>query len=85
MNTVHVLDVCRAIHHVMTRDDTRGQVYNVVDESDSTQGSISSLVSELFNINHDYFGDMMSSVAKVSNMLTAIILSSEITKGLKGK
>lgn len=65
MNTVHVRDVVRAMWHVTRRSDTIGQIYNVVDESDSTQGSISALVSELFNINHDYWGTALSNAAKV--------------------
>ncbi|XP_034940864.1 uncharacterized protein [Chelonus insularis] len=64
MNTVHVMDVVRAMWHVTNRDDTIGQIYNVVDESDSTQGSISAVVSELFNINHDYWGNTLSTFAK---------------------
>ncbi|KAL0104797.1 hypothetical protein PUN28_016440 [Cardiocondyla obscurior] len=64
MNTVHVKDVARAIWHVTSRPETIGQTYNLVDEGDSTQGSISAIVSELFNINHDYWGMVMSSVVK---------------------
>ncbi|XP_011311708.1 uncharacterized protein [Fopius arisanus] len=64
MNTVHVRDLVRAIWYVANRDDTIGQTYNVVDEADSTQGSISAIVSELFNINHDYWGTALSTLAK---------------------
>ncbi|XP_063226526.1 uncharacterized protein LOC134533146 [Bacillus rossius redtenbacheri] len=64
MNTVHVTDLCRAVWHVAMRDDTLSQVYNVVDEGDTTQGTISSLVSEIFNINHDYWGTAVSTVCK---------------------
>lgn len=66
MNTVHVRDVARAMWHVAIREDTLNQTYNVVDEGDSTQGSISSIISEIFNINHDYWGTAMSTLAKVS-------------------
>lgn len=65
MNTVHVRDVARAIWHVVNSPDTIGKTYNVVDEDDSTQGSISAIVSELFNINHDYWGTALSTLAKV--------------------
>ncbi|XP_043270051.1 uncharacterized protein YbjS [Venturia canescens] len=64
MNTVHVRDVARAMWHVAEREDTLGQIYNLVDEGDSTQGSISASVSELFNINHDYWGTTLSTFAK---------------------
>lgn len=65
MNTVHVRDVARAIWFVATKPETIGQIYNIVDEGNSTQGSISSIVSEIFNINHDYWGTALSSIAKV--------------------
>jgi len=65
MNTVHVRDVVRAMWHVANRPETIGQTYNLVDEGDSTQGSISAIVSELFNINHDYWGTTLSTLAKV--------------------
>ncbi|XP_046982471.1 uncharacterized protein LOC124552236 isoform X1 [Schistocerca americana] len=65
MNTVHVEDVCRAILHLAQRDDTVGQVYHVVDSGDTTQGDISSVVSDLFDINHDYWGNTLSSICKL--------------------
>jgi nucleoside-diphosphate-sugar epimerase len=65
MNTIHVRDVVRAMWHVANRPETVGQTYNLVDEGDSTQGSISAIVSELFNINHDYWGTTLSTLAKV--------------------
>lgn len=65
MNTVHVRDVARAIWYVATKPEAVGQIYNLVDEGNSTQGSISSIISELFNINHDYWGTALSSLAKV--------------------
>lgn len=65
MNTVHVKDVVRAIWHVTDKTETIGQSYNLVDEGDSTQGTISSIISEIFNINHDYWGVTLSTLAKV--------------------
>ncbi|KAL7293658.1 hypothetical protein TKK_0012737 [Trichogramma kaykai] len=65
MNTVHVRDLARAIWHVATRKETIGETYNVVDEGNSTQGTISSIISELFNINHDYMGVTLSFLAKM--------------------
>ncbi|KAG7213438.1 hypothetical protein KM043_002716 [Ampulex compressa] len=64
MNTVHVRDVAAAVWHVLNKPETVGQTYNIVDEGDSTQGSISAIVSELFNINHDYWGTTLSTLAK---------------------
>jgi len=67
LNTVDVTDLCRAIWFVATRDDTNGQVYNVVDDGDSTQGSITELVSDIFNISHDYWGNTLSLICKVGS------------------
>ncbi|KDR19426.1 uncharacterized protein LOC110829943 [Zootermopsis nevadensis] len=65
MNTIHVTDLCRAIWHLAIRDDTLSQIYNVVDKGDTTQGMISNLVSEIFNINHDYWGSVSLSLCKL--------------------
>ncbi|XP_066594616.1 uncharacterized protein [Prorops nasuta] len=64
MNTVHVRDVVRAIWHVLKRRETYGHTYHVADHGNSTQGSISAIISEIFNINHDYWGTAMSALAK---------------------
>lgn len=67
VNTVHVEDVCRAIWFVLNRDDTIGEIYNVVDDSNSTQGSISELLQELFDIKIDYYGVMLSAMVDLTN------------------
>lgn len=64
LNTVHVRDVCRAIWLVATRDDTKGKIFNVVDEGDTTQGLISTLISDIFGISHDYYGYALSMICK---------------------
>jgi hypothetical protein len=43
------------------------QVYNVVDSGDTTQGHLSSIISEIFDINHDYWGTAFSTLAKVGH------------------
>ncbi|KAF3428246.1 hypothetical protein E2986_07938 [Frieseomelitta varia] len=73
MNTVHVRDVARAIWHIVNRPETIDQTYNVVDDGDSTQGSISAIVSELFNINHDYWGTALSTLAKVWTDMNSVV------------
>ncbi|XP_034235426.1 uncharacterized protein LOC117641845 [Thrips palmi] len=65
LNTIHVKDLCRAIWMVATRDDTKGKTFNVVDDGDTTQGLISNLISEIFGINHDYYGHALSMMCKV--------------------
>jgi len=41
------------------------KVFNVVDSGNTTQGAISSIVSDIFNVNHDYWGTTFTTVAKV--------------------
>lgn len=65
LNTVHVKDVCRAIWLLVARDDSKGQIFNVVDDGDTTQGLISTLISDIFGINHDYYGHALSMICKV--------------------
>ncbi|XP_044756357.1 uncharacterized protein LOC123314945 [Coccinella septempunctata] len=67
LNTVHVEDVCRAIWFVLNRDDTIGEIYNVVDTANSTQGSISELLEELFDIKIDYYGTVLSAMVDLAN------------------
>ncbi|CAB3226993.1 unnamed protein product [Arctia plantaginis] len=64
MNTVHVRDVCRAIWALGTKPEANRQTYNVVDEANSTQGSLAEIVAEIFKINHDYYGTAISTLAK---------------------
>ncbi|KAF5300487.1 hypothetical protein FQA39_LY02286 [Lamprigera yunnana] len=66
LNTVHIIDVCRATWFVCTRDDTLGQIYNVVDDSESTQGSICALLTDIFDIKVDYYGNLVSSAVDLS-------------------
>ncbi|XP_045615049.1 dTDP-D-glucose 4,6-dehydratase [Procambarus clarkii] len=62
-NTVHVKDVARAILWLCQNGKT-GHIYNVVDDANTKQGDISNIVSDIFNINHDYYGNTLSSIAK---------------------
>ncbi|XP_063548018.1 uncharacterized protein LOC134755393 [Cydia strobilella] len=64
MNTVHVSDVCRAMWALGNKPEANKQVYNIVDEANSTQGSLAELVSDIFKINHDYYGTAISTLAK---------------------
>lgn len=69
MNTVNVLDVCRAIWFVCNRNDiVSGEMFHIVDNSKSTQGSITELISDIFNIKYDYWGKTMSLVACKTNV-----------------
>ncbi|XP_067631566.1 uncharacterized protein [Eurosta solidaginis] len=66
LNTVHVNDVCAAIWFLAQNPVAINEIYNVVDDAESTQGTISDILSEIFSIKVDYFGVMMSNLAKMS-------------------
>ncbi|XP_030856404.1 uncharacterized protein LOC587197 [Strongylocentrotus purpuratus] len=66
MHTVHVDDVCQAIWHVAEKAEN-GQVFNVVDKSSTTQGSISDLVCQIFDIKYGFLGTALTKIAELSN------------------
>uniref|UniRef100_A0A1E1XVL9 Putative c-3 sterol dehydrogenase/3-beta-hydroxysteroid dehydrogenase n=1 Tax=Amblyomma sculptum TaxID=1581419 RepID=A0A1E1XVL9_AMBSC len=63
MNTVHVSDLCRAIWHLCLHGKS-GEIYNVVDCGETTQGSVTDIISERFSISHGYWGTAASLLAK---------------------
>jgi len=63
-HTVHVTDLVRATHF-LARKGKYGQIYNIVDQGETTQGDVSSIVSEIFDINHDYWGSAFTTLAKL--------------------
>ncbi|EDW43402.1 uncharacterized protein LOC6607651 [Drosophila sechellia] len=65
LNTVHVSDVCAAVWQLAQSPKTAGQIYNICDDSASTQGTISNLLVDIFDINLDFFGLVMSNLAKL--------------------
>lgn len=70
MDTVHVLDLCRAIWHVCLHGKS-GEIYNVVDQGNTTQGKVTEIISERFSINHSYWGTAASLLAK-ADMQSAV-------------
>lgn len=64
MNTVHVEDVCAAVWHLFTHA-LCGQVYHVSDKGNTRQGTISELISQLFDIDFDFMGSVLSTMAQV--------------------
>ncbi|XP_014098961.1 dTDP-D-glucose 4,6-dehydratase [Bactrocera oleae] len=66
LNTVHVDDVCAAMWFLALNPAAAGEIYNIVDDADSTQGTISDILSDVFSINVDYFGVVMSNLTKLS-------------------
>lgn len=65
MNTVHVEDVCRALWF-LCQQGRCGEVYHLVDRSNTTQGKICQLVSEMFDIDYDFMGSVLSTMARVN-------------------
>jgi nucleoside-diphosphate-sugar epimerase len=65
MNVVHVEDVCTAILELMQNGKANKQIVNVVDDSRATQGLITDLLANIFDIKTDYWGIAMSNMTKV--------------------
>lgn len=65
LDTVHVEDVCGAIWTMARSPKAHRETYNIVDDSCSTQGTISNLLADIFNIDIDYFGTVVSNLSMV--------------------
>lgn len=66
LNTIHVLDLCRAIHYVTEKSEAEDQIYNVVDIGCTTQGIVNDFIAEIFNIKVSYMETMLSALYKVN-------------------
>ncbi|EGD81082.1 hypothetical protein PTSG_11027 [Salpingoeca rosetta] len=75
INTVHVEDVAAALWTIATKG-AKGEVYNIADKADTTQGSLNEQLSQLFGIKTGFFGSMLSNVARL-NMTAAVEESNE--------
>jgi len=75
-NTVHVHDVCRALFHLAEKG-TPGSVYNLADQSDTSQGSICSILEKLFGISTGFLGNMKSKVATAVSMSTVAEIAND--------
>jgi len=62
INTVHVSDVVAALWH-LTSNGTVGEVYNLADSNDTSQGTVGKLLESIFGIKTDYMGTMKSKLA----------------------
>jgi nucleoside-diphosphate-sugar epimerase len=69
MNTVHVHDVCKAIWLSGTTLKS-GSVYNLVDKSNTDQGSINKVLEDLFGIKTGFYGKILSTGAKAVGLKT---------------
>jgi len=75
MNTVNVEDVIRAIWYVCANGPSK-EIYNLADKQETTQGMISEMVCQIFGINYDFFGSVISNMAKL-NMKNVVEDSNE--------
>ncbi len=64
INTVHVKDLVKATHHLCLHGKP-GEIYNIVDNGETSQGHLSTLISEIFNVNHEFLGTAFSTIAKL--------------------
>eukprot|EP01080_Neovahlkampfia_damariscottae_P005434 gene5434-9247_t len=64
INTVHVSDVASATL-LLLQKGINGETYNLCDSCDSTQGSINSLLEQVFGIETGYFGSILSNLASL--------------------
>lgn len=69
LNTIHVDDVCSAIWKLTLDPQTVGQIINLSDDSDSTQGSVTTLLCDIFKIKCNYLGVTLSNLTKVLKIL----------------
>ena len=68
LNTVHVIDVCRSIWHVLTLPSPppSGTIYNLADKTDTDQGKVNQILEEIFKIRTGFHGPIISNLARLS-------------------
>jgi len=76
MHTVHVEDVCAAIHHLTTHGNS-GEVFNLADSNDTDQGSINKLLENIFGIKTGFMGTIKSKLATSVAMKTVAETANE--------
>mmetsp|Transcript_49847 Transcript_49847/g.128253 ORF Transcript_49847/g.128253 Transcript_49847/m.128253 type:complete len:365 (-) Transcript_49847:279-1373(-) len=64
LNTVHIDDMVKAIWMAAT-DLKSGEIYNVVDKNETTQGNVQNMLKEIFGIEVGYYGSVLSNLAKL--------------------
>jgi nucleoside-diphosphate-sugar epimerase len=69
LNTVHVQDVVRALHHLCTHGES-GAVYNLADKSNTDQELINRHLQTIFGIQTAFLGSVKSKLAKGLGMDT---------------
>lgn len=65
LNTIHVEDVASAIYHLTTKPNSENGTFNLVDNSKSTQGSITDILCKIFGIKCEYLGQILSKMTQL--------------------
>jgi len=65
LNVVHVSDVCRALW-IGATELKPGTKYNLADSVDLTQGQLNVWLGSLFKVKTDFFGSVLSNLAKIA-------------------
>jgi hypothetical protein len=65
MHTIHAQDAAAAIWHLCCVAEGHGEVYNAVDENDTSQGKFNKLLESMFDIETGFYGSIMSSLAQL--------------------
>ncbi len=65
MNTCHVDDTVAAVWELINNPKTNKEIINIVDDSQTSQGLITDLLCDIFNIKSDYFGITLSNATKL--------------------
>lgn len=66
MNTIHVYDVVSSAWKLANNEKSIGEIYNIVDDSDTTQGKLSNILADIFDVKITYWGLMLSNLTNVS-------------------
>lgn len=80
LNTVHVDDVVNAAIELAFNPKANRDCYNIVDDSESTQGTISNILADIFNVKVDYWGIAVSKLAKVQFISTFLLFHISLGK-----
>lgn len=64
INTVHVRDVCKALW-LMAEHAAPGSIYNLADKGDTDQGTVNSILEEIYGIKTGFMGATISQMAKL--------------------
>jgi len=76
MHTVHVLDVCSALDFLCNNGKS-GDIFNVVDDNDTDQGTVGKHLESIFKIKTSYMGSIKSKVVTSVAMKTVAETANE--------